>query len=95
MAKLDPIYVALAACDEARKHFKRSCTIAELQSHDFNDRTDDAMGSLIGSFKKVVETLPTTEAGLLAKLAFAHEFDEHYPSVFDEEDIFPTLIIAA
>jgi hypothetical protein len=78
MAKFDPIYAILDSCEEAKKYFKRSCTIAELQGNEFADSTVDAMESVIDSFEKVVATLPTTEAGLLAKLAFARKFNEDY-----------------
>jgi hypothetical protein len=54
------------------------------------------MESVINAFQKVLETLPTTEAGLLAKLAFARKFKEDYPdAVLDGTDILSTLIIAA
>jgi hypothetical protein len=97
MAEVDPIYAELNACEETKKYFKRSCRIEELLGDEIREKnTIDAMESVINAFQKVLETLPTTEAGLLAKLAFARKFKEDYPdAVLDGTDILSTLIIAA
>jgi|ERR1700730_2055032 hypothetical protein len=97
MVEVDPIYAELNACEETKKYFKRSCRIEELLGDEIREKnTDDAMVAVIDAFQKVLETLPTTEAGLLAKLAFVRKFTEDYPdAVIDGMDILSTLVIAA
>jgi hypothetical protein len=96
MVEVDSIYAELNACGGARKFYERCCTISELEGHDFDDRIEKAFGALVDAFRKLLETLPTTEAGLLAKLAFVRKFHEDYPdAVLDDMDILPGLVIAA
>jgi hypothetical protein len=58
--------------------------------------TDDAFERVIDAFRTVLEVRPTTEAGLLAKLACVHKFRAEYPdAILDDMDLFSGLVVAA
>ena len=93
MAKLDPIYFVLAAHDEGRKYYERSCLI---EGDEICENSISAMERLIDHFRKVLEVRPTTEAGLLAKLACICTFREEYPdAILDDMDLLSGLAVAA
>lgn len=96
MAEVDPIYAEFNACGGTKQFYARCCRISELEGHEFDDRIENAFGSMTEAFRKVLDTRPTTEAGLLAKLAFVRKFREDDPdAVLDDMDILSGLVVAA
>jgi hypothetical protein len=93
----DAIQVEINALNEAKNYHKRSSRIEELLDDEILEKnTDDAFERVIDAFRTVLEVRPTTEAGLLAKLACVHKFRAEYPdAILDDMDLFSGLVVAA
>jgi hypothetical protein len=94
-AEPDPMHAEIKRCREAKRRFEEACAKADQTGEDYDDHTNSLSSAFQDSFGELVETVPTTIAGLIETIIFDGEVRKSHPYTFDEVDIRPTLRIAA
>jgi hypothetical protein len=94
-AGTDPIYVAMQACLKAEGFVQWDCEKGNRLEQDPDDHTDSVVTMLQDAYKNFSETIPTSRAGIDAKIAFAaDEARERHLDTFDEAEILSSLATA-
>ena len=88
-AEADPIHSAIETCRYRRRVFDAA------HSKDPGIYAEGLAVVLWDAYDSFARTVPTTRAGIMAKLVFIDEVTEHTPDAFDDEVVSGTLITAA
>jgi hypothetical protein len=88
-AESDPIHAAIESCRYKKRVFDAA------HAKDPGVYAEGLAVVLWDAYDSFARTVPTTSAGIIAKLVFIDDVSEHTPDAFDAELVSGTLIAAA